>query len=78
MNIDQNSYSWVIYKNLDDKQAKKLVNSYNYGESKLQKTMWTPNISKEERFKKKRQREDKYIENFHPDDRPVLLIKEKH
>ena len=78
MNPPQNTYSWVIYKNLDDKSAKKLVNSYNYGESKLEKTMWTPTISKEERFKKKRLWEDKYLENFHPEDRPVLLIKEKH
>lgn len=39
---------------------------------------WSPDIAKEEKYKRKREREDGYIQNFRPEDRPVLLIKNKH
>lgn len=39
---------------------------------------WSPDISFEDRFKKKRSREEKYINQIHPEDRPLLLIKKKH
>lgn len=76
-NKDQ-SYSRVIYQNKDDKDAQKLVNSYNYGYNENRKKAWSPNVQDEETFRKKREREDAYINNFHPMDRPVLVIKEKH
>jgi len=54
------------------------VNSFKYAYSNNKKKAWSPNIQDEERFRKKREREDAYINNFHPMDRPVLVIKEKH
>lgn len=39
---------------------------------------WSPDIAKEEKYKRKREREDDYVHNFRPQDRPVLLIKNKH
>lgn len=35
-------------------------------------------MSYEERLKKKKMREDDYLKKFKPEERPVLLIKEKH
>lgn len=54
------------------------MNSFKYAYSNNKKKAWSPNIQDEERFRKKREREDAYINNFHPMDRPVLVIKEKH
>ena len=39
---------------------------------------WDPHVAKEEKIKKKRQREDNHVKEFHPEDRPILLIKNKH
>ena len=35
-------------------------------------------MSFEERYWLKRKREDQYIQEYYPEDRPILLIKEKH
>lgn len=40
----EQSYSRVIYQNKDDKDAQKLVNSYNYGYNDKKKKAWSPNI----------------------------------
>ena len=42
-----------------------MVNSYKYNRPENKIKSWSPNISKEERFRKKREREDRYLENFH-------------
>lgn len=55
-----------------------MVNSYQYNKPENKIKSWSPNISREERFRKKREREDRYLENFHPGDHPVLVIKKKH
>lgn len=55
-----------------------MVNSYKYPSKQGKKKAWSPNIQDEERFRKKREREDAYMNGFHPMDRPVLVIKEKH
>jgi hypothetical protein len=70
----------VIYKNGNDQQAKKLVNSYRFRSNSPNKVYkrWSPDMAKDEQFKKKRQREDDYIQNFREEDRPILLIKNKH
>ncbi len=61
-----------------DKNAKDLVNSYRFGKKEYNRFKeWSPDISKEERYKKKRYREDNYIANFKPEDRPILLIENK-
>ena len=77
--LDPNSHSRVIYHDFDDQNAKDTFNSYKYkhGKSKRIKE-WNKDIAYEERFKKKREREENYLKNFHPDDRPILLIKKKH
>lgn len=73
------TYSRVIFKNYNDKEAEEMVNSYNYSHKyPLKYKKWSPDLSYEERYKKKRNREDEYINNFHRDDRPILLIKKKH
>lgn len=55
------------------------MNSYRFKSSSLSKNRtWSPDINYEDRFKKKRKREDFYIASFAPKDRPVLLIKKKH
>lgn len=55
-------YSRVIFKNQNDKEAEEMVNSYRYRTSSPGKfKRWTPEFSYEERYKKKRNREDKYI-----------------
>lgn len=59
-------------------EAKKLVNSYRFSsKSPQRKKVWTPELTKEEISKKKRLREDAYIKNFDPNDRPILIIKNK-
>ena len=40
--------------------------------------MWSPELSFEERYRLKRKREDEYVLDFSPNDRPILLIKQKH
>ncbi len=76
----ESSYSKVIYKNYNDKQAEKLVNSYRFRSQSPMRSYkrWSPEIAKEEKFMKKRNREDNYVSSFRPQDRPVLLIKNKH
>jgi hypothetical protein len=69
----------VIFKNYNDDSTRDFLNSYRYEPSKHKMyKKWKPDISPEERFKKKRDREEEYLQNFHPDDRPVLLVQKKH
>ena len=67
-------HSRVIFKNPNDEEALDMVNSYKYNRPENKIKSWSPNISKEERFRKKREREDRYLENFHQGDHPVLVI----
>lgn len=81
MNTDNNpnSFSRVIHKNYNDKKTQDLVNSYNYSHTNPKKyRKWSPDISYEERFKKKRTREEDYMKDFHPEDKPILLVNKKH
>lgn len=56
-----------------------MVNSYKYQNASPQRyKKWTPESQYEERYKKKREREDDYIQNFDEGDRPILVIKKKH
>ena len=76
---ESNSYSKVIFKQDDDEEAKKMVNSYRFKSPSPHKyRVWSPEISQEERFKKKREREDDYVNKFDSKDRPILVIKKKH
>jgi hypothetical protein len=39
---------------------------------------WSPEISYEQRIRKKKQREDDYVKKIYPEERPILLVKKKH
>lgn len=55
------------------------MNSYKFKDVSPQRyKKWNPETSAEERYRKKRAREDQYISHYDPDDRPILLIKNKH
>lgn len=54
------------------------MNSYRFKSSSPSRyKLWTPDIQKEEIYRKKKFREDKYIHEFDEQDRPVLLIQKK-
>lgn len=58
-NQNPSIYSRVIFKNQNDKEAEDMVNSYKYKTaSPSWYKKWTPEFSYEERYKKKRNRED--------------------
>lgn len=58
----ENSHSRVIYKNFNDTDTRDFLNSYRYEPSRNRKyKKWRPDISPEERFKKKRDREEEYL-----------------
>ena len=74
-----NSFSKVIFREKDDKLAKDLFNSYKYKKApEIKYRKWTPENAYEERFRKKRKREDNYLKKINPEDRPVFLVKKKH
>ncbi len=74
-----NSFSRVIYKNFNDKNTKNMLNSYRYkNPSEFEYKKWSPEIAYQERFIKKREREDHYVANFSEKDRPVLVVKKKN
>lgn len=56
-----------------------MVNSYKYqSKSPAKYKQWTPTGHNEERYKKKRAREDDYIQTFEEENKPILVIKRKH
>ncbi len=76
---ETNPYQNVIYRPQDEQEQAKLVNSFRFRSPSGNKyKKWSPEISTEERFARKRQREDKYIKGLHKADKPILLIKDKH
>lgn len=76
---ERNPYKHVIYRGNDEPDETELVNSFRFrSKSGNRYKKWSPDISTEERFKKKREREDKYIQNLNKDEKPILLIKNKH
>lgn len=69
----------MIFKRGDDQEAKDLVNSFKHASASPRKhRIWSPELSFEERYRLKRKREDEYVQEYYPEDRPILLIKEKH
>lgn len=55
-----------------------MLNSYNHKNNPILFKKWSPGTSFEELHQRKREREDEYIKKIYAQDRPVLLIKEKH
>lgn len=54
------------------------MNSYKHNDNRVLFRKWSPEMSFEEMHRRKREREDDYIKKIYPEERPVLLIKEKH
>ena len=54
-----------------------LVNSLARPVSPSGPRRWSPETSQKERNRRKREREDLYVRNFAPENRPVLLVKKK-
>ena len=76
---DNSPYSRVIHKNNSDKSDSDLVNSYRFRHPSPQKfRKWSPEASREERSRKKREREDKYVKTLDPEEKPLLVIKQKN
>lgn len=72
-------YGQVIFSNPEDKANVDLVNSYRFrSNSPVKYRKWSPDISQEERFRKKREREDEYVRTLEPEEKPILLIKQKN
>jgi hypothetical protein len=71
-------YNQVISKNGDEKTQADLVNSYRFrSNSPVKYKKWSPEISREEMYKKKRDREDEYVKTLDDEEKPILLIKKK-
>jgi len=77
--MDNNSFSHVFHRTVDDPDLRSLVNSFKHV-SRSAKIIrpWSPDISENERSIRKRQREDEYAYRMNPDSRPLLLVKSKH
>ncbi len=75
--LNETSYSQVIFKTKNDREAKDLLNSFKFKVHQFQHRKWSPEISKEDRFKLKRKREDEYVFHLDEDQRPILMIKKK-
>ena len=76
---DASPYNQVIYKDGGDGTQADLVNSYRFrSSSPVKYKKWSPEISKEEQYKKKRAREDEYVKTLEPEEKPILLIKKKN
>lgn len=75
--MTDNIYSKVIFRQ-NDPESSEMVNSYRFkSSSPIKNRMWSPEISEEDRFRKKRLREDEYIQQLDNEVRPVLVIKKK-
>lgn len=76
---DASPYNQIIFKDGDDKTNSQLVNSYRFRSASPYKyKKWSPEISREEHNKKKREREDEYVKTLEPEEKPILLIKKKN
>lgn len=71
-------YSRVVFRGPDDREAKELVNPLKHrSNSAVYYRKWSPDISADERNRKKKEREDEYVQQFEPETRPILLVKKK-
>ena len=77
--IPPQAYKRVIFKSNNDKEAESFLNTYNYENQKINHfKFWDEDIHKEERYIKKKIREDQYIADIDNVMKPVLLISKKH
>lgn len=75
---DPNAYQKAFYRTVDEKQTRDLVNPMRFGStSPKQYKRWSPEISAQERSRKKKEREEAYIKSLKETDKPYFLVKNK-
>lgn len=75
---EPNAYQKAFYRNVDEKNQRDLVNAFKFGStSPKQYRRWSPEISQDERNRKKVEREQNYIKGLKEEDKPYILIKNK-
>lgn len=74
---DEKFYSQIIYRNRNEPELHNIVNQRNRSKSPKILPKYSPEISYEQRIRKKKQREDVYVKKIYPEERPILLVKKK-
>lgn len=75
---ESNAYQKAFYRTVDEKQTRDLVNPMRFGStSPKQYKRWSPEISAQERSRKKKEREEAYIKSLKETDKPYFLVKNK-
>ena len=75
---DEKFYSQIIYRSRNDADLQEMLNRKDRSKSPRLLPSWSPEISYEQRIRKKKQREDEYVKKIYPEERPILLVKKKH
>lgn len=75
---DEKFYSQIIYRSRNDADLQEMLNRRDRSKSPKLLPSWSPEISYEQRIRKKKQREDEYVKKIYPEERPILLVKKKH
>ena len=75
---DEKFYSQIIYRSRNDADLQEMLNRKDRSKSPKLLPSWSPEISYEQRIRKKKQREDTYVKKIYPEERPILLVKKKH
>ena len=76
--MEESIYSRVISRRGPGGGDEDLVNSYRFKRGSMSPNRsWSPRVGEEDRFKKKREREDQYIKAIEPANRPVIVVKKK-
>jgi hypothetical protein len=77
--MENNSFSHVLHRTANDPELRKIVNSFPHSSRSARIIRpWSRDISENERFVRKRKREDDFVQKLDPEDRPILLVKDKH
>ena len=75
---DEKFYSQIIYRSRNDTDLQEMLNRKERSKSPRILPSWSPEISYEQRIRRKKQREDEYVKKIYPEERPILLVKKKH
>ena len=75
---DDKFYSQIIYRSRNEVDLQDVLNKKGRSKSPRLLPSWSPEISYEQRIRRKKAREDKYVKKIYPEERPILLVKKKH
>ena len=76
--LDEKFYSQIIYRSRNDADLQEMLNRKGRSKSPHLLPSWSPEISYEQRIRKKKLREEEYVKKIYPEERPILLVKKKH